>query len=118
MLARVVALVAALVFLASALGSIETPYLPATASHGSQVAFAVPGGAAAGHAGSVEHHHLDDRSSSTQPLPSTDLPGLPTASSGPPPQPPSEPSSWASVSPALESTPHERPFRPPRPTPA
>jgi len=72
----VIALVLSFVLLWSGLSTIEAPRVLAQPSPEQGHAFVHAGGQAAGHEGSVEHHHLDDLPSLAQSDPAAESPGL------------------------------------------
>ncbi len=73
---RVIAFLLAFVLLWSGLSTIEAPRIAAAPGSGQTTSLVHAAGPAAAHAGSVEHHHLDDLPAQAQSDPPPDTPGL------------------------------------------
>jgi hypothetical protein len=73
---RVIAFLLAFVLLWSGLSTIEAPRIVAAPGSGQATGLVDAADLAAAHAGSVEHHHLDDLPSQAQSDPAPDTPGL------------------------------------------
>jgi hypothetical protein len=83
MCGRLTALFLACVLLWSGLSTIELPSVLAHPSQGQSLAIFQAGGQAAGHHGSVEHHHLDDLPLQAQSDTPTEPPGMLPATATP-----------------------------------